>query len=69
MFESDIYGYLAHKRISFEQLLSDGTDYRALAKQEGDEEKAKEYARMYRWTKMAIPVRNNLDDCYSALVS
>ncbi|SAL82386.1 hypothetical protein AWB74_06251 [Caballeronia arvi] len=69
LFESEIYGYLAAKRMSFTELIDDGIDYRALAKSEADGEKAKEYARMYRWKKLAIPVRNNLDDAYTALVT
>jgi len=69
LFESEIYGYLAAKRMSFTELIDDGIDYRALAKSEMDSEKAKDYARMYRWKKLAIPVRNNLDDAYAALVT
>ncbi|MCI1047059.1 StbB family protein [Caballeronia zhejiangensis] len=69
LFESEIYGYLAAKRMSFTELIDDGIDYRALAKSEADAEKAKDYARMYRWKKLAIPVRNNLDDAYTALVT
>ncbi|KAK45452.1 StdB protein [Caballeronia jiangsuensis] len=69
LFESEIYGYLAAKRMSFTELIDDGIDYRALAKSETDSEKAKDYARMYRWKKLAIPVRNNLDDAYTALVA
>jgi hypothetical protein len=69
LFESEIYGYLAAKRMSFTELIDDGIDYRALAKSEMDAEKAKDYARMYRWKKLAIPVRNNLDDAYTALVA
>jgi hypothetical protein len=67
IYESEIYGYLAHKKISFDTLLSADVDYRALAKAEQDEDKAKEYARMYRWTRMAIPVNNNLNDCFRTL--
>ncbi|MDR5785250.1 StbB family protein [Caballeronia sp. LP003] len=69
LFESDIYGYLAAKRIGFDQLIDDGQDYRALAKSEADPDKARDFARMYRWKKLAIPVRNNLNDAFSALVS
>ncbi|WP_175983020.1 StbB family protein [Caballeronia zhejiangensis] len=69
LFESEIYGYLAAKRISFTELIDDGIDYRALAKSEMDSDKAKDYARRYRWKKLAIPVRNNLDDAYTALVT
>lgn len=69
LFESEIYGYLAAKRMSFTELIDDGIDYRALAKSETDSEKARDYARMYRWKKLAIPVRNNLDDAYTALVA
>jgi hypothetical protein len=69
LFESEIYGYLAAKRISFTELIDDDIDYRALAKSESDSEKAKDYARMYRWKKLAIPVRNNLDDAFMALVA
>ncbi|WP_087634038.1 StbB family protein, partial [Caballeronia telluris] len=47
LFESEIYGYLAAKRMSFMELIDDGIDYRALAKSETDSEKAKDYARMY----------------------
>lgn len=67
LYESEIYGYLAHHKLSFDALIDESVDYRALAKAEADPEKAKEYARMYRWTKLAIPVRKNLDDCYTAL--
>jgi len=69
LFESEIYGYLAAKRMSFMELIDDGIDYRALAKSETDSEKAKDYARMYRWKKLAIPVSNNLDDAFMALVA
>lgn len=69
LFESEIYGYLAAKRMSFTELIDDGIDHRALAKSEIDPEKAKDFARMYRWKKLAIPVRNNLDDAYTALVA
>lgn len=69
LFESDIYGYLAAKRIGFDQLIDDGVDYRTLAKSESDPDKAKDFARMYRWKKLAIPVRNNLNDAFSTLVS
>lgn len=67
IYDSEIYGYLSHKKISFDDLLNDNLDYRQMARDEKDEEKAKEYAKMYRWTKMAIPVRNNLDDVYSLI--
>jgi hypothetical protein len=40
-----------------------------LAKTETDPDKRREYARMYRWTQLAIPVRNNLDEAYAALVA
>ncbi len=69
LFESEIYGYLAAKRMSFTELIDDGIDYRELARSEADSGKAKEYARMYRWKKLAIPVRNNLDDAFMALVA
>ncbi|HBO3267986.1 TPA: StdB protein [Pseudomonas aeruginosa] len=68
IYESEIFGYLAAKKLSFDTLIDEDTDYRALARQEADPEKAKEYARMYRWQKLAIPVRNNLDECYQTLV-
>ncbi|HGA2320758.1 TPA: StbB family protein [Pseudomonas putida] len=67
IFESEVFQFLAHRKISFAELLNDDIDYRALARQEEDEEKAKEYARMYRWTKQAIPVNNNLADCFNVL--
>ncbi|SAL06394.1 hypothetical protein AWB78_08046 [Caballeronia calidae] len=69
LFESEIYGYLAAKRMSFAELIDDGMDYRAMAKSETDTEKAKDYARRYRWKKLAIPVRNNQDDAFTALVA
>jgi hypothetical protein len=69
LFESEIYGYLAAKKIGFDALIDESVDYRALAKAETDLDKAKDFARMYRWTKLAIPVRNNLDDAYAALVA
>jgi hypothetical protein len=68
LFESEIYAYLAAKRIGFNELIDDNVDYRALAKAETDSGKARDYARMYRWKKLAIPVRNNLDDAFTALV-
>jgi hypothetical protein len=68
LFESEIYAYLAAKRIGFNELIDDSVDYRALAKAETDPGKARDYARMYRWKKLAIPVRNNLDDAFTALV-
>lgn len=69
LFESEIYGYLAAKKIGFDTLIDDTVDYRALAKAEADPDKAKDFARMYRWQKLAIPVHNNLNDAYTALVS
>ena len=68
IYESEIFGYLAHKKLSFDSLIDEQVDYRALAKAESDPEKAKEFARLYRWTKLAIPIRNNLDECFAALV-
>jgi hypothetical protein len=68
LFESEIYEYLAAKKIGFDALIDDNADYRTLAKTETDPDKRREYARMYRWTQLAIPVRNNLDEAYAALV-
>jgi len=67
IFESEIYGYLAHKKILFASLLDDSIDYRALARAEENPEKRTEFARMFRWKSMAIPVNNNLDDCFRLL--
>lgn len=67
VYESEIFGYLAHKKMSFETLIDDSVDYRKLAREETDSDKASEYARMFRWNKMAIPVHNALDDCFAAL--
>jgi hypothetical protein len=69
LFESEIYEYLAAKKIGFDTLIDDNADYRTLAKTETDPDKRREYARMYRWTQLAIPVRNNLDEAYAALVA
>lgn len=69
LFDSDVYGYLAANKMSFDQLIGEDTDYKAMAKAETDVEKAKEYARLHRWTSYAKPVRANLDECFAALTA
>jgi MinD-like ATPase involved in chromosome partitioning or flagellar assembly len=67
IFESEIYGYLAHKKMSFDALVNDEQDYKQLARAAEDPETRNAYASMYRWKQMAIPVRNNLNDCFNTL--
>lgn len=69
--ESEVFDYLAHKRMSFDDLIGDGDaaiDYREKAKAEKNKQKALEYARMYRWTAQAIPIRDSLDHTYQAIM-
>lgn len=67
LYESDVYGYLSHHKLAFDELIDESADYKALARAETDPEKRKEYANKYRWTSEAIPVRKNLDACFDSL--
>ncbi|AGA76275.1 TPA: StbB family protein [Pseudomonas aeruginosa] len=69
LFDSDVYGYLAANKMSFDQLIGDDTDYKALARAEADETQRSKYVSLYRWTSYAKPIRQNLDECYAALTA
>jgi hypothetical protein len=67
LFNSDVYGYLAHKKMGFSELTNPEVDYKALAKAEPDKEKAKELAGLYVWSKMAVSVKRNQDYAFEKL--
>lgn len=66
--ESEVFDYLAHKRMSFAELIRDDVDYKQLAREAESKQKAQEYARMFRWTRQAIPIRNSLDETFKAIM-
>lgn len=69
IFESDVYGFLAAKRMSFNDLLADGRDYRSEARAATDPDERSRLARLHTWTAKAKPVQQNLDVAFEALVS
>lgn len=68
VFESEVFEFLNHNQMSFEDLIGDNVDYREKARKTKDKAKAQEYARLYRWTRQAIPVRHSLDNAFRAIM-
>lgn len=69
IYESDVYEYLAHHKVSFEVLIQeDPEEFKARAKQTTDAEERRKMARRYTYMKQAIPVKNNLDKTFSMLI-
>lgn len=68
VYESEVFDYLSFHSMSFNELIGDNVDYRQLAKETKNKDKAREYAKKYRWTRQAIPVRNSLDDTFAAIM-
>ncbi|WP_225776416.1 StbB family protein [Pseudomonas sp. Marseille-Q5115] len=68
IFESEVYGYLAHHKMSFRDLIGDNRDYRAEAKAATDPAERSKLARLHSWTSQAKPVQANLDVAFDALV-
>lgn len=66
--ESEVFDYLSHKRISFDELIGDNVDYKQLAREAPTKQKAQEYAKMFRWTRQAIPIRDSLDETFKAIM-
>ncbi len=66
--ESEVFDYLSHKRMSFSDLIRDDVDYKQLAREAETKQKALEYAKMWRWTRQAIPVRDSLDETYRLIM-
>lgn len=68
LYESEVYTYLNAQRLSFDELLDDDKDYRALAKSAKKADERQKYARLYRWTRQAIPVREHQNAVFGALL-
>lgn len=68
IFESEVFEYLNHKEMSFEDLIGDNVDYKKKARETKNKAQALEYARMHRWTSLAIPIRNHLDNTFRAIM-
>ncbi|WP_387691486.1 StbB family protein [Photorhabdus sp. RM71S] len=69
IYDSEVYEYLAHHKISFETLTAeDAEEFKARAKQSTDADERRKMARRYTYMKQAIPVKNNLDKTYSLLI-
>ncbi|MCW7764560.1 StbB family protein [Photorhabdus luminescens] len=69
IYDSEVYEYLAHHKISFETLTAeDEEEFKARAKQSTDADERRKMARRYTYMKQAIPVKNNLDKTYSLLI-
>ena len=68
IYESEIFEYLAHYKISFEDLLSeDPEEFKKKAKEAVSPEDRQAAARRYRWMKLAAPVKRNLDKTFDIL--
>jgi len=67
LYQSDVYGYVAHKKITFASLTDPNVDYKAKAKAEPDKEKAQELASLYVWSKMALGIQRNQDAAFKTL--
>lgn len=66
--ESDIFDYLSARKMSFNDLIQDGVDYKKLAREAETKQKTIEYSRLHRWTSLAIPVHNSLDETFKAIM-
>ncbi|HBV4265959.1 TPA: StdB protein [Klebsiella pneumoniae] len=70
VFESEIYEYLAYHKISFEDLLvEDPETFKAKAKTCENAEERAAAARRYRWMKLALPVKRNLDKTFEIITA
>lgn len=70
VFESEIYEYLAYHKISFEELLAEDPEtFKAKAKSCTDADERAAAARRYRWMKLALPVKHNLDRTFEILTA
>ncbi|CDL40121.1 StbB [Citrobacter freundii] len=70
VFESEIYEYLAYHKISFEELLAEDPEtFKAKAKSCTDADERAAAARRYRWMKLALPVKRNLDRTFEILTA
>ncbi len=69
IYDSKVYEYLAHHKISFESLTEEDTEeFKVRAKQYNDVDERRKMARRYTYMKQAIPVKNNLDKTYALLI-
>lgn len=69
IYDSEVYEYLAHHKISFESLTEeDAEGFKIRAKQSSDVDERRKMARRYTYMKQAIPVKNNLDKTYALLI-
>ncbi|ECO7278088.1 StdB protein [Salmonella enterica] len=68
IYDSEIFEYLAHYKMSFEELLSEDAEaFKQKAKETTDPEERAKAARRYRWMKLAAPVKRNLDSTFAIL--
>ena len=69
IYNSEVYEYLAHHKISFETLTAeDAEEFKARAKASADVDERRKMARRYTYMKQAIPVKSNLDKTFSLLI-
>ncbi|BBI93096.1 StbB family protein [Serratia symbiotica] len=69
IYDSEVYEYLAHHKISFESLTEEDAEaFKVRAKQSNDVDERRKMARRYTYMKQAIPVKNNLDKTYALLI-
>lgn len=60
IYNSEVYEYLAHHKISFETLTAeDAEEFKARAKASADADERRKMARRYTYMKQAIPVKSN----------
>lgn len=67
LFESEVFDYLNFQRSSFTELVSDDTDYKALARAAETAEDRSKYAQLYRWNKQALPIHHHHDDVFATI--
>lgn len=67
IYNSEVYEYLAHHKISFETLTAE-EEFKARAKASADADERRKMARRYTYMKQAIPVKSNLDKTFSLLI-
>lgn len=65
IYDSEVYEYLAHHKISFKSLTE---EFKFRAKQFNDVDERRKMARHYTYMKQAIHVKNNLDKTYALLI-
>jgi len=69
IYDSEIFEYLAHYKLSFEELLSEDPEtFKKKAKETTDPDERAKAARRYRWMTLAAPVKRNLDSTYKILM-